>query len=63
MPRLSVDIDLTYLPIADRPASLAGIDSALKRIAASIRRADNSIQITESAPRTQSEITKLVRSS
>lgn len=60
MPRLSVDIDLTYLPIADRPASLAEIDAALRRIAESIRRSDKSIQITESAPRTQSEITTLV---
>lgn len=60
MPRLSVDIDLTYLSIADRPASLAAIDSALKRIAERIRQSDASIQITESAPRTQTEITKLV---
>lgn len=60
MPRLSVDIDLTYLPIADRPASLAEIDAALKRIAERIRHSDNSIQITESAPHTQREITKLV---
>ena len=32
MPRLSVDIDLTYLPIEDRDATLAGIDEALDRI-------------------------------
>jgi predicted nucleotidyltransferase component of viral defense system len=32
MPRLSVDIDLTYLPVAPRPESLAAIDAALKRI-------------------------------
>jgi hypothetical protein len=32
MPRLSVDIDLTYLPIQDRAASLAGIDAALDAI-------------------------------
>ena len=32
MPRLSVDIDLTYLPIEDRDATLAGIDAALDRI-------------------------------
>lgn len=60
MPRLSVDIDLTYLPIADRPTSLAGIDSALKRIAESIRQSDSSIHISDSAPSTQSEINKLV---
>lgn len=60
MPRLSVDIDLTYLPIADRQTSLAEINAALKRIAESLRSSDSRIQITESAPRTQSEITKLV---
>ncbi|MGV7243398.1 nucleotidyl transferase AbiEii/AbiGii toxin family protein [Caballeronia sp. M23-90] len=32
LPRLSVDIDLTYLPIQDRPASLAAIDTAMKRM-------------------------------
>lgn len=29
MPRLSVDIDLTYLPIADRGTSLQAIDAAI----------------------------------
>ena len=32
MPRLSVDIDLTYLPVEDRNASLRHIDEALDRI-------------------------------
>jgi predicted nucleotidyltransferase component of viral defense system len=32
MPRLSVDIDLTYLPIAPRPKSLADINGAMQRI-------------------------------
>ena len=32
MPRLSVDIDLTYLPIEDRSKSLTEIEYALKRI-------------------------------
>jgi predicted nucleotidyltransferase component of viral defense system len=36
MPRLSVDIDLTYLPVADREASLREIDAAIRRIARSI---------------------------
>src|SRR6187549_1429094 len=39
MPRLSVDIDLTYLPVAPRPESLAAIDAAMQRIAAAIREA------------------------
>ena len=34
LPRLSVDIDLTFLPIEERARSLAGIDAALGRIAA-----------------------------
>jgi predicted nucleotidyltransferase component of viral defense system len=38
MPRLSVDIDLTYLPLRDRSESLAEIDETLDRIvAAAIR--------------------------
>ncbi|MCP4272721.1 MAG: nucleotidyl transferase AbiEii/AbiGii toxin family protein [Gammaproteobacteria bacterium] len=60
LPRLSVDIDLTYLPVAERGQSLSDIDAALKRIGARIREVDNSINITESAPGSQSEITKLV---
>ena len=32
MPRLSVDIDLTYLPIEDRETTLIGIDAALDHI-------------------------------
>jgi hypothetical protein len=34
MPRPSVDIDLTYLPVRDRAESLAEIDEALDRITA-----------------------------
>lgn len=34
MPRLSVDIDLMYLPVHDRPEALAGIDASMKRIKA-----------------------------
>ena len=33
LPRLSIDIDLTYLALKDRAASLADIDAALARIA------------------------------
>ena len=34
LPRLSVDIDLTYLPVKDRAESLSEIDDAMDRIAA-----------------------------
>lgn len=37
MPRLSVDIDLTYLPVKPRQESLEEIDVALKRIAERIK--------------------------
>lgn len=33
LPRLSVDIDLAYLPVAARAESLAGIDAAMKALA------------------------------
>jgi predicted nucleotidyltransferase component of viral defense system len=37
MPRLSVDIDLTYLPIKDRASSLVEINAAMLRLADSVR--------------------------
>ena len=37
LPRLSVDIDLTYLPVKDRVESLAEIDAAMTRVAAAIQ--------------------------
>lgn len=36
LPRLSVDIDLTYLPLRPRDEALINIDDALTRIGASI---------------------------
>jgi hypothetical protein len=36
MPRLSVDIDLAYLPVEDRQTSLTNIDKALAAIATTI---------------------------
>jgi predicted nucleotidyltransferase component of viral defense system len=46
-PRLSVDVDLVYLPIEDRPTTLREIDAALQRIAAKIRRAMPTVQVRE----------------
>ena len=45
MPRLSVDIDLTYLTIEDRPTTLENISAALIRIKNSIEQALPNIQI------------------
>ena len=36
MPRLSVDVDLTWLPVGDRASALSDISSALDRIGAMI---------------------------
>ena len=37
MPRLSVDIDLTYLPVEDRATSLANIDAAMQQLEKRVR--------------------------
>lgn len=60
MPRLSVDIDLTWLPAGERNESLSGIEAALNRIAEGIRAVDARVTITSSAPKGQSHINKLV---
>ena len=39
LPRLSVDIDLTYLPIEDRDSTLANISNILAKISQDISRA------------------------
>ncbi|CEG06942.1 hypothetical protein BN961_00323 [Afipia felis] len=47
MPRLSVDIDLTYLPVKPRADSLAEIDAAMKRISKRISQSIAGAQVTE----------------
>ncbi len=49
MPRLSVDIDLTYLPIADRASSLKEIDAAMRRIGRHIRNSIPDARVSPSA--------------
>lgn len=46
MPRLSVDIDLTYLPIEDRETSLKNIAEALQHIKATIERVIPGVRVT-----------------
>jgi predicted nucleotidyltransferase component of viral defense system len=61
MPRLSVDIDLTYLPIEPREQSLANIDAAVKRIAETARRVLPDVQVIPSArSRGEDAITRLL---
>jgi hypothetical protein len=46
MPRLSVDIDLTYLPVEDRATSLASIDAAMERLEERIREGLRGARVT-----------------
>src|ERR1700678_1868512 len=57
MPRLSVDIDLTYLPVSPRAQSLAAIDAAMKRIAASVAKAIAGARVTPSG--SEGSVTRL----
>lgn len=59
LPRLSVDIDLTYLPIADREASLHGIERALHRIEAHIKKTVPSARIQRGARSGEGVVNKL----
>ncbi|MDU0340495.1 nucleotidyl transferase AbiEii/AbiGii toxin family protein [Bosea rubneri] len=60
MPRLSVDIDLTFLPVAPRDESLVAIEQALLRIRDRLKVAINGVQITESRPGATGPLTRLV---
>lgn len=60
MPRLSVDIDLTYLPVFPRAASLAAIDAAMKRISERIRKNLRGAQVTQTATRPENAVYKLL---
>lgn len=46
MPRLSVDIDLTYLPIEDRDTSIKNIGAALERIKTNIEKVVPKVRVT-----------------
>ncbi len=60
MPRLSVDIDLTYVPIADRASSLKEIDAAMQRIAKEIQSGIPGARVSASAPKGEEGVTKLI---
>jgi predicted nucleotidyltransferase component of viral defense system len=47
LPRLSVDIDLMYLPVNERPEALADIDAAMKRIKAGALAELSDVRVTE----------------
>ncbi len=58
LPRLSVDIDLTYIPVFPRPKSLGAIDKAMKRIAARIAKGNKATRTSSSIH--EGAVTKLV---
>lgn len=58
LPRLSIDIDLTYVPVSPRPKSLAAIDKAMMRIAERVRKGIKSAHVHET--RHENAVTKLV---
>jgi predicted nucleotidyltransferase component of viral defense system len=60
LPRLSVDIDLTYLPVQSREDSLAAIDAAMKRIAEAAGSGSPAKDITPGAPNSEGTVTKLL---
>lgn len=60
LPRLSVDIDLAYLPVADRAASLAAIEAALLRIKTAIEGGIPGATVSTSRTQPENKIVKLV---
>lgn len=59
LPRLSVDIDLAYLPMIDRNQALKEIDTALKTIAAEIEQRLPDCKVTTQANRETGTLLKL----
>ena len=60
MPRLSVDLDLTYLPIEEHEASLDAIDARLRRIASAIARGVPGSHVSPVLDHGTQKVTKLV---
>src|SRR4030067_261552 len=61
MPRLSVDIDLAYLPVDEpRETALQKMSSALTRIAAAVKKAIPGAKVQETRAREPARIVKLV---
>lgn len=60
LPRLSVDIDLTYLPIESREASLAKITTKLKALAQRLRKILPAVRVEEKAGETKGILAKLL---
>ena len=61
MPRISVDIDLTYLPVAERHSSLKDIDDSLDRLVAAISRRNPRMEVHRAAGGGNADTRILVR--
>jgi predicted nucleotidyltransferase component of viral defense system len=60
MPRLSVDIDLTYLPVDEpRDTALKKMSEALDRIAGAIKKAIAGTRVQETRAHTSNRVTRL----
>ena len=59
LPRLSVDIDLTYLPVAGREESLREIDAALRRIGDAIEGTHRGVRVQAGTLRGERAVNKL----
>jgi hypothetical protein len=59
MPRLSVDIDLTYLPVEDRATSLGNIDAAMQRLEKKIRGGLRGARVTSSVLKPGNIVSKI----
>ena len=60
MPRLSVDIDLAYLPVADRATTFAAIDAGMMRISKQITQRIPGARVAPSHLHPENTVTKLV---
>jgi len=60
MPRLSVDIDLTYLAVEDRATSLTSIDAAMLRIKEGIEQGLPGARVNPSRSADENIVTKLI---
>lgn len=60
MPRLSVDIDLTYLPFESRDSTLSHISDALKRSARKIEKSIPGSTVSKTTVQQTTQISKLV---
>ncbi len=60
LPRLSVDIDLTYIPLKNRAGSLQAIDAAMVRMAVALRKGLPGSHVSESRLHREGIVSKLV---